>query len=152
MSKKNKISNSQKRKNAFFGLQYIATAKNSKNNYFLSELIIEKKDIGPPFHIHRYEDEAFYIIEGRLTFFIKNKRIQLKTGEYLRIPKNTKHRYQNYSNKKVKTLILFSPTGIEKMFKEMDKLIKDEDANNPTVLNKISLKYGTLFFENGEKD
>ena len=32
--------------------------------------VIEPPKLGPPLHIHKDEDEAFYILKGQFTFFV----------------------------------------------------------------------------------
>src|SRR5215468_12515900 len=42
---------------------------------------------GPPPHIHHFEDESFYILEGTLTFQAGGQTIHAKRGDFIHIPR-----------------------------------------------------------------
>lgn len=118
------------KRNSYFGMEYIATGHETGGKYFLSEAEIPAKDNSTPLHIHAKEDESFLITGGELTFEIDGKPETLKKGDYLTIKKGTKHRFYNHTGEKAVMLILFSPAGIEEMFREFEKEGVDELAED----------------------
>ena len=63
-----------------------------------------------PFHRHHDEDEAFYVIEGRLTVFLEGGRtVVAKPGSYVHIPKGCAHGFR--VEEALKMLVLSDPAG-----------------------------------------
>jgi quercetin dioxygenase-like cupin family protein len=48
----------------------------------------------PPLHVHVDEDEAFYVLEGRLTVFVGDEEIVLEPGDCAVAPKGIPHVYR----------------------------------------------------------
>nr|MBA2678966.1 cupin domain-containing protein [Ktedonobacteraceae bacterium] len=51
---------------------------------------------GAPFHRHS-DDEAFLVLEGTFQFRMEDKYLHLGSGEFIFIPKETRHTYLNSS-------------------------------------------------------
>lgn len=122
----------------FFGLHFIATSTETGGSYFLAETLVPAGDDGPPPHIHTREDEGFYVLSGELTFVINDKELLRKEGEFINIQKGERHSWYNKSGKEVKMLIVFTPGGIEEMFRELHY-----DSGN---IAEIGRRYGTEFY------
>jgi quercetin dioxygenase-like cupin family protein len=45
----------------------------------------------PPLHVHRDEDEGFYVLEGELTLWVGDDTRTLQPGEFLLAPKQIPH-------------------------------------------------------------
>lgn len=69
---------------------------------------------GPPPHIHRREDEAFFILEGEITFTVGGRRIVAKPGAFLQAPRDIAHAFKNEGTVPARMLILIAPPGFEK--------------------------------------
>ena len=48
---------------------------------------------GPPFHVHHNEDETFHVLEGEVTMFVGDERIDLAAGDYCFGPRDIPHAY-----------------------------------------------------------
>ena len=48
-----------------------------------------------PLHVHHADDEAFYVLEGRLQFQVGSERCEAGPGEAVFVPKGTPHAYGN---------------------------------------------------------
>ena len=104
---------------------------------------------GPPPHVQTKEEEAFYILEGEITFWVDDQEVVAPKGTYINMPKGVKHNFKNQTNNNGRILFFFAPAGIEGMF---DEMVADEEmANNPEkmidALNKVGQKYGVKFLE-----
>lgn len=62
-----------------------------------------------PWHIHEKEDELFFVVEGILDIYEKEKRTTLQTGEFYIVYRGIEHRVVPRGQVK---LILFEPSGI----------------------------------------
>ena len=59
--------------------RYLATGVDTDGQYYLVEAIVPPGG-GPPAHIQTREEEAFYVLEGELTFYGDDSEVQ--AGRY----------------------------------------------------------------------
>jgi mannose-6-phosphate isomerase-like protein (cupin superfamily) len=81
--------------------------------YTLFEANLPPMDIGPPPHIHRNEDVAFYIVEGRFRFSLEVKEFKAGPGDFVFLPRGLKHWLRNESNTIGKMLVISNPAGLK---------------------------------------
>ena len=92
-----------------------ATGKTTNGAFTVIDQIIQPQN-GPPPHIHRSEDEAFYVLEGRFSFLYGDKERVLEAGSFAYIPKGTLHTFKNIDSKPGKLLVIITPAGLEGFF------------------------------------
>jgi quercetin dioxygenase-like cupin family protein len=106
--------------------------------------------MGTPPHIQRYEDEAFFVLEGTYTFLIGEQQQEMHAGDYAFVPRGTAHAFTNTGQSLARMLVLVSPGGIhEQFFAEAGELVADP-TNMPAPdgppdvprLVAIAAKYG----------
>ena len=73
---------------------------------------------GPPQHIHKAEEEGFYVLEGEVNIKIGDRTIVGTAGSFVVIPRGTVHTFWNAGSKPSKLLVIFSPPGFEQFFFE----------------------------------
>ena len=78
-------------------------------------------------HQHENEDEMFLVIEGKLLMELDNKTLEVKSGEFVVIPKKTNHRPMAVGEVKVllfepKTTLNTGNTENEFTVKKLDKI------------------------------
>ena len=74
--------------------------------------------VGPPLHFHDF-DEAFYVLEGELTFRLSDELFTRRAGELAFAPRGVPHTYANQSGAAARTLIVCTPAGFERYFARM---------------------------------
>ena len=72
---------------------------------------------GPPLHVHEHEDEACYVLEGEVTFFVGDDLISASTGTWVYLPRRIPHSLRIESSE-ARTLWLIVPGGFESFFVE----------------------------------
>src|SRR5215210_1025498 len=50
---------------------------------------------GPPLHLHRGWDEAFYVLEGEVTFLIDGRTSAAAAGSFVFVPRGVLHTFWN---------------------------------------------------------
>jgi quercetin dioxygenase-like cupin family protein len=70
---------------------------------------------GPPLHHHDF-DEAFYVVEGSLTFQLGDDLISRRAGELAFAPRGAHHTFANQSDADARVLIVCTPAGFERYF------------------------------------
>lgn len=77
---------------------------------------------GPPRHLHRREDEMWYILEGSFRFFADEEMLSASTGGFVFVPRGTSHCFQNLEDRVSRLLVMFAPSGMERFFVEHAEL------------------------------
>ncbi len=94
-----------------------------------SLLEVELTGDGPPQHIHKGEDETFYVLEGEVKFLLGETTSIAKAGSFVSIPRGTVHAFCRVDKKNAKLLATFTPAGMEKFFDEaVDLDVTDTEA------------------------
>ena len=70
---------------------------------------------GPPLHKHDF-DEAFYVIDGELTFKLDGELVTVGAGELAFAPGGEPHTFTNRSDAPARFLIVCTPAGFEREF------------------------------------
>lgn len=122
---------------------FLATGEVTNGAYALIHATVPPGG-GPPPHIHRREDEAFFVLEGQIAFQVDGRCISATTGAWVTLPKGTLHAFRNAGTTPGKMLILVSPSGLEKFFEEVGHASKEESVR-PAAIEKllaVAPKYG----------
>ncbi len=74
------------------GMEQLYTYKKvaKLNEHILSVVKVENRTLD--FHIHQYSDELFYVIDGKFELETDNGLTEVKQGEFIVVPRNTRHR------------------------------------------------------------
>ena len=67
---------------------------------------------GSPRHRHSNEDEAWYVIEGELTFWLGDEERTVGAGDFVFGPRDVDHRFR-VDSEAARFLLLLTPAGFE---------------------------------------
>ena len=67
---------------------------------------------GSPLHVHRREDEWFYVLEGELTFWVGGETIVAPAGSFVYGPRDIPHTFVVTSDE-ARFLLVVEPAGFE---------------------------------------
>jgi len=86
-----------------------------------------------PLHLHREDDEAWYVLEGALCVQRGDEVVELASGEAVLVPKGTPHTYWNPSPDPCRYLLVMTPR------------VRDLIANIHTMEDRTWPKLQALF-------
>ena len=104
---------------------------------------------GSPPHVHRREDELFYVLDGEFEFQVGPRTIRAGQGSFLIAPRDIPHRFQNAGATPGKLLIVVTPPGIEKFFEDLATLPLDAPPP-PEKLAEYAETFGIEILERVE--
>jgi quercetin dioxygenase-like cupin family protein len=93
---------------------------------------------GPPAHLHSLEEEAFYVLDGHVTFYAEDRSTTGGPGTFVNLPRHGLHRFRNETNRPARMLILVAPAGLEKMFLETGRPCPDASPPPPPSADEIA--------------
>jgi quercetin dioxygenase-like cupin family protein len=102
---------------------------------------------GSPYHVHRGEDETFYILDGELEFISEGRRFVSGAGGYVFLPRNTPHGFRVVGGSPARFLILVTPGGFEEFVTAMGEpaselRVPEMTAPDMAKLTALAAKHG----------
>jgi quercetin dioxygenase-like cupin family protein len=74
---------------------------------------------GPPDHVHRDHDEAYYLCTGSLRFRVGDELFTATAGTFVLVRKGTAHAFTNPSTEPATMLVLVRPAGLQGFFERL---------------------------------
>jgi quercetin dioxygenase-like cupin family protein len=66
-----------------------------------------------PYHVHRNEEESFYVVEGEMTFYVGDERVKAGPGAWVYGPRGVPHGFAVEGDAPARMLLLNTPAGFE---------------------------------------
>ena len=96
-----------------------ATGEQTDGRYTLVEILVPEFPMEESLlHVHHFEDEGFYVLEGEMTFYVGDETIKARPGSFLFGPKDVPHAFSVDSGP-ARLLFILSPAGMEALIREM---------------------------------
>lgn len=92
-----------------------------------------------PYHVHYNEDEALYVLDGEMTFFLGDQSWTGGPGTLAFLPRGVPHGFRVEGDRPARFLILATPAGFEQFIIEAG-----EPAQAPTLPPAGPLDFGKL--------
>ena len=98
---------------------------------------------GPYLHVHRREDEWYYVLSGEFLFKVDGESHTLPVGGSIWLPRGIPHVWANTSAAEAKLILVCQPGGFKKFFEEMgSEMGKVDSANAQRKMKEVLAKYG----------
>jgi quercetin dioxygenase-like cupin family protein len=75
---------------------------------------------GSPLHVHRREDEWFYVVAGELTFWVGGTVIEARAGSFVYGPRDVPHTFL-VTSPEARFLLVTEPAGFESFMRAMSE-------------------------------
>jgi mannose-6-phosphate isomerase-like protein (cupin superfamily) len=106
---------------------FLADGDETADRWSVSEWVLEPRSPGPGEHAHEGNDDAFYVLEGQVTFVVDGVDHVAGPGTLVAAPAGVRHDFRNDGDVPVRFLNLYVPGGFEA---EMGPIV-DWYARNP---------------------
>ena len=120
--------------------RFLVTGAETDGAYFAMEAIVPPGG-GPPPHIHRHEDETFYVVEGECQILLGEEWITAGVGDFVDVPRGAVHCFQNRGTEAMRMIVTFTPAGIERFFEETLQRALDPTAPIPDNVDAVAARY-----------
>jgi len=136
---------------ALWFLGVLATIKASTETTNGGVAVIEPlapRGAGSPLHVHRREDEWFYVTEGELTFWVGGQVIAAPAGSFVYGPRDIPHTFA-VSSEQARFLLVTEPAGFEAFMRQVGEPAQalttpppPSEPPDPARLAAIAAEYG----------
>jgi len=136
---------------ALWFLGFLVTIKASADTTAGRVAVIEHlapRGAGSPLHVHRREDEWFYVTEGELTFWVGGQVIQASAGAFVYGPRDIPHTFEVTSDQ-ARFLLVTEPAGFESFIRAASEPAQSltippppSEPPDPAKLTAVAAEYG----------
>jgi mannose-6-phosphate isomerase-like protein (cupin superfamily) len=127
------------------GVTHKLISQQTGGGYYLFESEFDSES-GNRLHVHTYEDEVVYILQGAIQIRLGDGKLEASAGGVAHLPKGIPHALYNPLKVPLRILALAIPGGMEQFFDELESAMQDgsmDDAKH----KEISRKYGIEWLE-----
>jgi mannose-6-phosphate isomerase-like protein (cupin superfamily) len=97
---------------------------------------------GPPLHLHRHQDEWWYVVEGEYRFEVDGQEIYASAGATVFAPRGSRHTFQNVGTAPGHTVTTVVPGGLDLFFEELETVAPRGTVPDTAALLPLFEKHG----------
>src|SRR3954469_1156232 len=97
---------------------------------------------GPPLHHHAF-DEAFYVLEGELTFQLGDELAPRGPGSSIFAPRHSPHTLATLGDAPARYLLVCTPAGFERRFEDGAPPVHQVTTVGPTIRKEAQVRVDT---------
>jgi mannose-6-phosphate isomerase-like protein (cupin superfamily) len=115
----------------------LADATATGGAFGLVYMVVRPADV-TPLHVHHAEDETVFVLEGRCTFQVGDRRVQVGEGALVHAPRDVPHRF-TVETPSARLLVLVTPGGFERALATVAAAAGQDD---PVLLLEVAREHG----------
>lgn len=132
----------------YFGhvFSYLADAADTGGRVSVTEIRMYQGG-EPPVHVHHGEDEAFYVLDGHLTYSLGDTLFDAPAGTFVWAPREVPHGFRCRSET-ARVLCLMTPGGAEQEFRDLGSPAEamtfgpvPDGEPDPVVMEQVQARY-----------
>ena len=127
------------------GVTHKLISQQTNSGYYLFEFEFDHES-GNSIHVHRYEDELVYVLEGAIEIRLDTQKLRAVTGGVAHLPKQIPHALYNPLKTPSRYLAMAIPGGMESFFDELSAA-QETGVLDDATHKRISQKYGIEWLE-----
>jgi quercetin dioxygenase-like cupin family protein len=104
-------------------VRFLCAASETEKAWSLMEVQLPAH-AGPPPHHHPW-DEAYYVVEGEVTFSLDGRERLVRAGDFVYAPAGTVHGFAGASANPARLIIFDAPAHAEAFFRDVDREVKE---------------------------
>jgi quercetin dioxygenase-like cupin family protein len=95
--------------------EHLATGDET-GGLFCMSLVTQPPGLAPPLHVHTREAEAFYLLEGTMTYRAGDETYRLGAGHFIYLPRGVPHAFRITGTSPARFLSLDVPGGLMDLY------------------------------------
>jgi mannose-6-phosphate isomerase-like protein (cupin superfamily) len=122
---------------------FMMRSEQTDGRFSLVEHALPPQFSGPPPHVHRQYDHAWYVVEGEVQLTFGDRIVEARAGTFVFVPKGIAHTFSNPGTAWTRMLEIDASGGFEPYFEELAAAFPEGTSVNPSVVVAIQRKYDT---------
>jgi mannose-6-phosphate isomerase-like protein (cupin superfamily) len=96
----------------FGNVEFLALSEDT-SRFNLAIVTIAPGGSGPEAHSHQHEDDAFFLLDGELTFTVEDEEVVAGPGTFVLVPPGLQHTFRNDGDALVRMVNVHAPAGFD---------------------------------------
>ena len=96
-----------------------------------------------PLHVHTREEEAFYVLSGRLAVWADGMESVAEPGSFVVVPRGVPHAVRRIGEEAPRMLTVVSPAGLQRFFEAVVREGEEELLGQPERLVALAAEFGS---------
>jgi quercetin dioxygenase-like cupin family protein len=122
-------------------MAFKALGAQTDGDFSLMERTLPPGGRTPPAHRHTNCSEAFFVLDGSITFWIEDSELTGAPGDFLLVPRGVAHTFGNQSQAGARLLVLHAPAA-DGYFTELHKLWGGDHPPEREQERELMRRYG----------
>jgi mannose-6-phosphate isomerase-like protein (cupin superfamily) len=122
-------------------LAFKAVAAQTGGDFSLMERTVPAAARMPPPHRHINCSEAFFVLDGTITFLVDGAAVSGEPGDFLLVPRGAGHTFGNTSDGPARLLVLHAP-AMDAYFEELHQLWAAAEPPDRAQEQELMRRYG----------
>ena len=122
-------------------MAFKAVAAQTGGDFSLMERTVPPGARTPPPHRHVNCSEAFFVLDGTITFSLDGASLEGGAGDFLLVPRGAGHTFGNRSGEPARLLVLHAP-AMDAYFEELHKLWSSGEPPAREAERELMSRYG----------
>jgi mannose-6-phosphate isomerase-like protein (cupin superfamily) len=122
-------------------MAFKAVAAQTGGDFSLMERVVPPHGRRPLPHRHVNCSEAFWVLDGTVTFVLDDAELHGGPDDFLLVPRGAGHTFGNDGDEPARLLVLHAP-AMDAYFAELDALWSGPDAPAPDAESALMARYG----------
>lgn len=127
------------------GVTHKLSGDQTRGGFYVCEAVFGPES-GSPLHIHHYEDEVIYVLEGAIDIRLDQDKLHAPAGGMVHLPKKIPHALRNPLPTPLRVMVYAIPGGLEGYFDDVETALQN-GSFSAEVHTEISRKYGLEWLE-----
>ena len=122
-------------------MAFKAVAAQTGGDFSLMERTVPPGARTPPAHRHVNCSEAFFVLDGTITFWLESAELAGRAGDFLLVPRGAAHTFGNQGAEPARLLVLHAP-AMDAYFAGLHDLWHREQAPTPDEERALMARFG----------
>lgn len=119
-----------------------ATSDSTRGAFSFMERTLPPGGRRPPRHVHLAADEAFYVLDGEITFFLDDETVTCVAGGFVLAAGGVMHSFANQGATPARLLIIHAP-AMDAYFRELHEMWADPNTPpEPAAERELMTRHG----------
>ena len=122
-------------------MAFKALGAQTGGDFSLMERTLPSGGRTPPAHRHTNCSEAFFVLDGTITFWIDDSELSGGAGDFVLVPRGVAHTFGNQSPSPARLLVLHAPAA-DGYFEELHRLWAGDQPPEREQERELMSRYG----------
>jgi len=120
--------------------QVLLEAHDTPGDVAVLELVVAPRSFGAPPHVHRDQDEYFYVLEGEVRLLDGDRVVSAPVGTFAAMTRGHLHAFWNASDAPARILVAIAPGAFGAFFDQVVTELRSDGSRDPAEIGETLVR------------